>query len=62
MPDGSIEPLLWFEHYSAKFAHAFLYRNPIEVPPGTKIHGVPSGSTVLLLPAAPGTTNATLTP
>jgi hypothetical protein len=52
MPDGSIEPLLWFEHYSAKFAHPFLYRNPIELPPGTKIHGVPSGSTVLLLPAS----------
>jgi hypothetical protein len=62
MPDGSIEPLLWFEHYSAKFAHPFLYRNPIELPPGTKIHGVPPGSTVLLLPAVPATTNATLTP
>src|SRR3984957_17136736 len=58
MPDGSIEPLLWFEHYSAKFAHPFLYRNAIDLPAGTKIHGVPSGSTVLLLPAAPATTNA----
>jgi mono/diheme cytochrome c family protein len=51
MPDGSIEPLLWFEHYSAKFAHPFFYRNAIELPAGTKIHGLPSGSTVLLLPA-----------
>ncbi len=50
MPDGSIEPLLWFEHYSAKFAHPFLYRTAIELPAGTKIHGVPPGSTVLLLP------------
>ena len=50
LPDGSIEPLLWFEHYHAKFAHPFLYRNPIELPAGTKIHGVPPGSTVLLLP------------
>ena len=50
LPDGSIEPLLWFEHYHAKFAHPFLYRNPIELPAGTKIHGVPQGSTVLLLP------------
>src|SRR5665213_1844406 len=41
LPDGSIEPLLWFEHYSAKFAHPFLYRNPIELPEGTKIHGLP---------------------
>jgi hypothetical protein len=62
MPDGSIEPLLWFEHYSAKFAHPFLYRTAIELPAGTKIHGVPPGSTVVLLPAAPATTNATVTP
>jgi len=58
LPDGSIEPLLWFEHYSAKFAHPFLYRNAIELPAGTKIHGLPSRSTVLLLPAAPATANA----
>ena len=56
LPDGSIEPLLWFEHYHAKFAHPFLYRNAIELPAGTKIHGVPSGSTVLLLPAERATT------
>jgi hypothetical protein len=62
MPDGSIEPLLWFEHYSAKFAHPFLCRNAIELPAGTKIHGVPPGSTVLLLPAAPATTSSTPTP
>ena len=55
MPDGSIEPLLWFEHYSAKFAHPFLYRNPIELPAGTKIHGVPRARRCLLLPAAPAT-------
>jgi hypothetical protein len=62
LPDGSIEPLLWFEHYSSRFAHAFLYRSPIELPSGTKIHGVPQGSTVLLLPEPPATTNATPTP
>jgi mono/diheme cytochrome c family protein len=62
LPDGSIEPLLWFEHYSAKFAHPFLYRSAIELPAGTRIHGVPQGSTVLLIPAAPATTNATPVP
>jgi hypothetical protein len=61
-PDGSIEPLVWFEHYHAKFVHPFLYRNPIELPAGTKIHGVPAGSTVLLLPAESTTTKATPTP
>jgi hypothetical protein len=62
LPDGSIEPLLWFEHYSAKFAHPFLCRTPIELPAGSRIHGVPPGSTVLLLPATPATTKATPVP
>jgi hypothetical protein len=62
LPDGSIEPLLWFEHFSAKFVHPFLYRNVIDLPAGTKIHGVPPGSTVLLLPAVAATTNATPVP
>jgi hypothetical protein len=58
LPDGSIEPLLWFEHYSAKFGHPFLYRTALELPAGTKIHGVPPGSTVLLLPAERASTTA----
>ena len=61
-PDGSIEPLLWFEHYHAKFAHPFLYRNPIQLPAGTRIRGVPHGSTVLLMPAAAATAKATPVP
>lgn len=55
-PDGSIEPLIWFEHYHSKFAHPFLYRNPIELPAGAKIHGVPQGSEILLLPVEPDVT------
>ncbi len=62
LPDGSIEPLVWFEHYHAKFVHPFLYRNPVELPAATKIHGVPSGSSVLLLPVVPVTTKATRVP
>lgn len=61
-PDGSIEPLIWFEHYHAKFAHPFFYRNPIELPAGSTIHGVPKGSTVVLLPAEPASTKATPAP
>ena len=41
LPDGSIEPLVWFEHYHAKFVHPFLYRTAIDLPAGTKIRGVP---------------------
>jgi hypothetical protein len=51
-PDGSIEPLIWFEHYHAKFNHPFLYRNPIDLPAGTKIHGLPPGSSIVLSPAS----------
>lgn len=61
-PDGTVEPLLWFDHYRAKFSHAFFYRNAIELPAGTTIHGIPQGASVLLLPATPAITNATSTP
>ncbi len=61
-PDGSIEPLLWFEHYRAKFVHPFLYRNAVQLPAGTRIHGVPEASTVLLLPATPVTSKTTPAP
>jgi len=61
-PDGSIEPLLWFEHYHAKFAHPFFYRNAIDLPAGTKIHGMPKDSTVVLLRAQPASTRATPVP
>jgi hypothetical protein len=50
LPDGSIEPLLWFEHYHAKFAHPFFYRNLIRLTAGTKIHGIPQGATIFFVP------------
>jgi hypothetical protein len=61
-PDGSIEPLIWFEHYHAKFGHLFFYRDPIDLPAGTKIHGVPPGSSIALLSATLGLGRATPTP
>jgi hypothetical protein len=61
LPDGSVEPLLWLEHYKAKFGHPFLLRTPLELPPGAKIHGIPPDSTVLLLPAAPAPSEAAAT-
>jgi len=51
LPDGSIEPLLWLYEYKAQYKHAFLLRKPLALPPGTVIQGVPSGATVILLPA-----------
>jgi hypothetical protein len=61
-PDGSIVPLIWFEHYHAKFAHPFLYRNAIALPAGTKIHGIPKDSTLILLPVQPASAKATPAP
>ena len=51
LPDGSIEPLLWLYEYKAQYKHAFLLRKPLALPRGTVIQGVPSGATVILLPA-----------
>jgi hypothetical protein len=50
LPDGRIEPLLWLDGYKKQFAHPFLFRDPIELPVGTIISGIPAGSTVALLP------------
>ena len=51
LPDGSIEPLLWLYEYKAQYKHAFLLRKPLNLPVGTIIRGVPSGASVVLLPA-----------
>jgi len=52
LPDGRIEPLLWLDDYKPQFAHVFLLRNPLELPSGTIISGIPQGSTLALLPAS----------
>jgi hypothetical protein len=50
LPDGRVEPLLWLEGYKQQFAHAFLFREPLDLPSGTVLTGIPPGSTVVLLP------------
>ena len=50
LPNGTIEPLLWLYEYKMAFGHPFLLRNPIELPRGTTIRGVPTNSSILLLP------------
>jgi mono/diheme cytochrome c family protein len=49
MPDGVIEPLLWVYQYRPGFEHPFLLRQPLRLPRGAIIHGVPSDSSLLLL-------------
>jgi len=51
LPDGLIEPLVWLEGYKQQFAHVFLLRQPMELPAGTMITGVPKGSKIALIPA-----------
>lgn len=53
LPDGAIQPLLWLDNYNQKFAHTFLFRNPIELPAGAMINGVPAGAKILLLKPSP---------
>jgi hypothetical protein len=52
-PDGSVEPLLWLRNYKAAFAHPFLLRTPLDLPPGTVIRGVPADASIDLLPWKP---------
>jgi hypothetical protein len=51
-PDGRVEPLVWLDGYKDQFAHAFLFREPIALPAGTVISGIPSGSSITLLPVS----------
>jgi hypothetical protein len=53
LPDGSVEPLLWLRNYKNAFAHPFLLRTPLDLPPGTVIRGVPADASVNLLPWKP---------
>ena len=53
LPDGSVEPLLWLHNYKKMFDHPFLLREPLELPRGTVVRGIPPGATVALLPWKP---------
>jgi hypothetical protein len=51
LPDGSIQPLLWLQPYKPAFGHPFWLREPLALPSGTIIQGVPPGAVVELLSA-----------
>lgn len=53
LPDGRLEPLLWLKDYDPRFGHPFWLREPLTLPAGTAIEGVPLGMTLLLLTAKP---------
>ncbi len=49
LPDGAVEPLVWLHQYESRYAHPFLFRQPIRLPAGTRIQGVPPDAVVALL-------------
>lgn len=49
-PDSHIEPLLWLYEYQKSFRHPFLFAQPLELPAGTKITGIPAGAHIVFLP------------
>ena len=49
-PDGRSEPLVWLYEYTDGYKHPFLYREPLDLPAGTVIRGVPPGMQIVLIP------------
>jgi len=50
LPGGGIQPLLWLYEYKNSYQHPFLFREPIELPAGTVIKGVPADAKLELIP------------
>jgi len=50
LPDGETVPLVWLYEYEDGYRHPFLFREPLILPRGTAIHGLPSGSRIAMLP------------
>jgi hypothetical protein len=49
LPRGSVEPLEWLHGYDSRFAHPFLFRQPLPLPAGTVIRGIPPDAEIQLL-------------
>jgi mono/diheme cytochrome c family protein len=50
LPNGDIEPLVWLYEYQQQFGHAFWLEDPLSLPAGTAIRGVPKDARILLIP------------
>ena len=52
-PDGAIIPLIWIYQYNPKFEQTYYFRQPVQLPAGTRIlTSSTTGSVALLAPAA----------
>jgi hypothetical protein len=53
LPDGAIYPLVWLSNFKMMFNHPFIFRNPLKLPAGTFIRGIPrTGAKLALIPAS----------
>ena len=43
LPGGSVEPLVWLHGYDSRFAHPFLFRQPLRCRPAPSSSGIPRG-------------------
>jgi hypothetical protein len=50
LPDGRSEPLLWLFEYDGRYRHPFYFRQPLDLPAGTVIRGVPRDAQIVLIP------------
>jgi hypothetical protein len=51
LPDGTVYPLIWLMPYQPAYGHVFRLKEPLRLPRGTVIHGVPAGVSIALFPA-----------
>jgi len=52
LPDGRVEPLIWFYRYDPKFARTYYFRKALKLPAGTRIlSSVPDATVALVEPA-----------
>ena len=52
-PDGAIIPLIWIYQFNPKFEQTYYFRQPIQLPAGTRIlSSTNAGSVALIAPAA----------
>jgi hypothetical protein len=59
LPDGTVQPLLWLLPFKKAYAHPFILKNPLNLPRGTVIRGVPPGASLSLLPGSASKAKAT---
>jgi mono/diheme cytochrome c family protein len=50
LPDGRIEPLIWFYEYRDADRHPYLLRWPMRLPAGTEIRGIAAPAIIRLIP------------